>query len=152
MDTQTKCPECGADWTSGQTCQDHFHQMLFWENEYPGHGIVHNLLVLVYHMQHPSLYSPETLAGSKDMLRDFVEGGVTPAQMRHKMKTKVSSTNRNWKVTGTPERHGKYEHPITWTMTAADVVNAGAEAYIESVREWARQALATLRKSGNYEG
>jgi hypothetical protein len=33
-----KCPECGASWDDEATCQDHFHQMLFWENEYPDYG------------------------------------------------------------------------------------------------------------------
>jgi hypothetical protein len=151
METPAKCSECGTLWTDGQTCTEHFYQMLYWENEYPGHGIVHNLMVLCYNLQHPSIYSPETLESSKDMLRDFIERDVSVAQMRKTMKDKVDSGKRKHKITGTPERHGEYAHPVTWTMTAADVVKAGADAYIESVREWARQTLAGLRVSGNYK-
>jgi Family of unknown function (DUF5946) len=112
MEHPSNCPECGAAWAGAQTCTDHFHRMLFWENEFPGYWIVHNLLVLCYHMQHPSLYSPEILGGSKDMLRDWVERGVTAEQMRANMKSKVDSTVPRYKITGTPERHGTYAHPI----------------------------------------
>lgn len=56
MDASQRCAECGAAWTNGQTCEDHFHQMLFWEAENPRAGAeVHHLMVLCYHLQHPSL-------------------------------------------------------------------------------------------------
>jgi hypothetical protein len=38
METRQVCSECGAIWHEEQTCQDHFHQMLFWENENPRDG------------------------------------------------------------------------------------------------------------------
>ncbi len=31
MESSQVCAECGAAWQEGKTCQDHFHQMLFWE-------------------------------------------------------------------------------------------------------------------------
>src|SRR5512145_2930017 len=69
-------PECNAPWQEGQTCQDHFHQMLFWENEHPPLGEVHHLMVLCYHLQHPSLYAPEGLEYAKGLLVDFIERGL----------------------------------------------------------------------------
>ncbi|NLX56183.1 MAG: hypothetical protein GXY58_13825, partial [Planctomycetaceae bacterium] len=74
MNTLQSCPECGAAWHDGRTCQDDFHRMLFWEAESPEYGVVHHFLVLCYHMQHPSLYSPETLDMGKRMLADFLAG------------------------------------------------------------------------------
>jgi uncharacterized protein DUF5946 len=147
------CPECSAGGIlpgGDKTCKDHFDQMLYWEMEdLERFGQVHHLMVLVYHLQHPSLYSPETLAGAKNMLVDFVERGVTPQEVRRRMRQQVSSSNRTWKVTGTPESHGGYGHPVTWTMTAADIVAGGAENYCENVRRWAEAALKSLRESRN---
>jgi hypothetical protein len=60
------CPECGAVRHGDTTCQDGFHQMLFWENEDPANGAVHHLMVVSYHIQHPSLYSPEGLENAKN--------------------------------------------------------------------------------------
>jgi hypothetical protein len=121
--------------------------MLFWENEDPARWEVHHLMVLCFYMQHPSRYSPETLAGSRQMLADFVEGGIPPAEMRRRNKVKLSSSNRNFKITGTPERHGAYDKPIPWTLRAVDVVAAGPEAYCDSVWAWARSMQAALKQS-----
>ena len=75
-----RCPECGASWTNGQTCDDYFHQMLFWEVENPGDGAeVHHLMVLCYHLQHPSLYSPAGLSEARRLLAEFVERGLVVA-------------------------------------------------------------------------
>jgi len=102
-------------------------------------------MVLCYHLQHPSLYSPETLIGSLQMLTDFVEGGVTPSEMRRRNKVKLSATNRKFKITGTPDHHGAYPHPIPWTTRAIDVVTAGPDHYCASVRAWAASMQAGLK-------
>src|SRR5215216_2170176 len=130
MEQAKKCPECGAVWQDGRTCEDDFHQMLFWEAEFPAYWEVHHYMVLCYHMQHPSLYSPETLEGSKQMLADFLNG-TSKEQMRKSMRDKVDSVKRKFKIKGTPDSHGAYRHPVQWTMTTADVVKAGAENYME---------------------
>lgn len=150
METQTFCPECGADWSGGITCTDHFHQFGFWElADLENLGVVHHLMVLGYNLQHPSLYSPRTLEDAKGMLVDFLERGVTPQQMRGKLRDAVDSGKRTHKITGTPESHGSYAHPVAWTMTAADVVAGGAEHYVENVEAWALSILDALRASGN---
>lgn len=59
------CPECGAVWQDGRTCQEYFHQMLYWEAEDPSLGEVHRLSVLCNYLQHPSLYSLEGLEQAK---------------------------------------------------------------------------------------
>ncbi|HEX2908544.1 MAG TPA: DUF5946 family protein [Phototrophicaceae bacterium] len=150
METPQRCPECGADWTNDATCQDHFHQMLFWENEYPEKTLaVHHLLVLCYHLQHPSLYSPEGLTYARGLLADFVVRGQTPQQVRREKREQVASDKRNFKIIGTPEAHGFYTFPVVWTMTAADVVAGGVEAYDGNIKTWARSIYEVLTAGGH---
>lgn len=143
------CPECSASWQDGVTCQDHFHQMLFWESEDPARGIVHHLMVLCYHLQHPGLYSSDGLQYAKRLLVDFMEHGLSTQEVRRRSRDQVSSTNRTWKVTGRPGSQGDYQHPIHWKMTTADVAAGGAENYVENVRKWAELVYMDIRESGN---
>lgn len=149
METTTTCPECGAALQDGLTCQDHFHQMLAWEAEYPDKTLaVHHLLVLCYYLQHPHLYSPEGLQGAKKLLFAFVEEGVTPQEMRRRLRDVVDSSKRTWKVTGTPDSYGAYAHPIHWPMTARDVTAGGVESYMDNVWAWARSMCEALKAGG----
>jgi hypothetical protein len=145
----THCNECGALLAEGKDCQDDFHTLLGWETEYPGYGIVHHLTVLCYHLQHPSLYSPEGLAHAKGLLVDFLEHGKSTEQIRRQNRNAVSSSKRSWKVTARPGAQGTYEHPVQWTMTAADVAGDDHSRYIENVKIWADSVLEALRASGN---
>lgn len=148
MDLTRKCPECGAAWGDGKSCQDRFHQMLAWEWEEPANAAVHHLMVLGYHLQHPSLYSPEGLAEARWLLVEFLEHGTSPAEVRQRIGARADSGNRNWKIKGTPESHGSYDPPITWTMTATDVVGGGIGGYRDNVRAWARSILDSLNAAG----
>lgn len=118
--------------------------MLYWENEEPARGEVHHLMVLCYHLQHPSLYSTEGLAVSRRLLADFVERGLNPAEVRLKHRNAVDSGQREWSITARSGNQGTYEKPITWTMTAADVVAGGADAYLFNVRGWAEATFRDL--------
>jgi hypothetical protein len=141
------CPECGAPWTDGVTCTADFHQMLFWENQRPELGAVHHLMVLSFNLQHPSVYLLEMLASARQMLADFLEGRLTPQEFRRQNKQRLSSTERTWKITGTPEFHGSYDPPIHWTMTARDVVSGGIDHYIENVNRWSSSILEQFPKA-----
>jgi len=143
-----RCPDCGAVWTDGVTCQDHFYQMLFWETENPDFD-VHHLMVLCYHLQHPGLYSPEGLRGAADLLGDFLERGLTPADIRRRDRTSLDSGKRKFKIKGTSEAHGAYEHPVQWPMVAGDVVAGGVDRYCEHVKAWAGSLYETLKSTGN---
>lgn len=145
------CAECGAARHGGDTCTNDFHQMLAWEVENPTFGEVHHLMVLCYHLQHPSLYSPEGLAWATQTLVVFLEQGATPQEVRQRNRSILDSGNRKWKVTGTRDSFGKYERPVHWEVTAADVITGGMDNYCESVRAWARSVLETLRASGNLQ-
>lgn len=148
METEQTCPECGAMWQEGQTCQDHFYQMLAWEHEKPDNLVVHHLTVLCYHLQHPGLYSPEGLSGAIRLLDDFVARGLTPEQVRKRDRAAVNSHERSWKITGTPDSHGVYDRPVHWTMTAANVIENGIDTYRDSVWAWARSMHESLKGAG----
>jgi hypothetical protein len=142
------CHECGADWHDGQTCTDHFHTLLFWEFDHKLFD-VHYLLVASYHMQHPALYSPEALKEAPGLMIGWLEQGKHPHQTRREFGPAVQSDVRPFRITGTPEHHGAYMHPVTWTMRVGDVVRRGIDAYYDSTRAWAASILASLRASGN---
>lgn len=139
------CPDCGATLSNATTCQDHFHQMLYWEAEEPARGEVHHLMVLCYHLQHPGLYSPDGLHHALGLLEDFAVRGRSPAEVRHINRDKVASDQRKWKITARPDARGAYDRTIAWTMTAADVVASGADRYCDNVRLWARSVYEAVK-------
>lgn len=151
MTAVARCPQCGAPWAAGRTCQDAFHQMLAWEYEDSRLGEVHHLMVLCYHLQHPSLYSPEGLRDGQQLLVQFVGQGVSPADLRRRNRSRVDSGKRTWKITARPGAEGAYAHTINWPMTATQVVAGGPGDYCDNVRAWAESTLATLKATGNLE-
>ena len=140
-----RCPECGAPLSAGRACADDFYTLLGWENEFPRLGEVHHLTVLAYHLQHPSLYSPEGLAHARELLRAFVAEGQPPQSVRRRSRDRVNSRNRAWKVTARPGAHGRYAREMAWTLRAADVVAGGPDHYIENVRRWAQSVWELLK-------
>ena len=138
------CPECGAAWADGRTCADDFHQLLFWENERPELGEVHHLMVLCYHLQHPSLYSAEGLAHARRLLADFVAGGLSPAEVRQRQRAAVDSGQRGWSVTARPGNRGGYDRPPAWELRVQDVIASGPNQYLKSVRLWASAIMRVL--------
>jgi hypothetical protein len=140
------CPECGALLNGEGTCQDFFHRMLYWENEIPENGSVHHLMGLCYYLQHPSLYSQDGLRYTRQLLKDFIINGISPAQIRADRKTLLNSHNRKWKVTGKQDSSGTYRKQVQWKMTARDVVEAGIHQYIGSINVWAKSVYDTLHK------
>jgi hypothetical protein len=150
MEAESKrCPECQTSWADSTTCEDDFHQMLFWEAERPSLGVVHHLMVLCYHMQHPSLYSEAGLENAKGLLVSFVVKGLSAETVRQQNRAVVRSDKRDWKITARPDSKGAYAHPVTWTMTARDVVTGGMDHYIENTTHWAKSVLASLQASNN---
>jgi hypothetical protein len=149
MKSADLCAECGAAWADDKSCQDYFHQMLYWETENPGYGEVHHLMVLCYYLQHPSLYSQEGLEKAKQLLFDFVEVGIGPQDARRRGQAQVNSQNRKWKIRATVNSKGVYKTAVPWSITAKDVVDRGMNNYCESVRNWADTTFRTLKMSDN---
>lgn len=149
MAQQTYCPECGAEWADGKTCQDDFNQMLAWEFGQPELWEAHHLTVLSYYLQHPSLYSAEGLNNGKWLLIEFVQNGLAPEEMRTRNRDKVDAGKRAWKLRATGDAHGAYANPVEWPITAAQVVTGGTSGYCDNVRAWAESVYAALESSGN---
>jgi hypothetical protein len=147
--SQAACQECGSTWQNGFTCQDCFHQMIYWENENPELGTVHHLMVPSYHLQHPSLYSPAGLQYSLQQLINFLERGLSTRQVLKHHRAAVDSGFRKWTFKPKPGSVGAYRYPILWRMTVQDVVNAGANHYVDSIQTWACSILTDLRSAGN---
>ena len=124
--------------------------MLYWEAEDPDLGEVHHLMVLCYHLQHPSYYSQEGLEYAKQLLCDFVEAGLSPQEIRQRDCSKVASQNRNWKIKATDKSRGSYPNEIRWEMVARDVVISGKNHYCQSVRKWAKTTLEILKATNNF--
>lgn len=145
-----RCAECGAPLDDGRTCQDDFYTLFAWEWE---HQLldVHHLMVLSFNLQHPSILSPDGLSASINLLRQFLEDGITPEQMRKRMSAAVDSGARTFTITAREGAVGSYAHPITWTMVAGDVVRAGVDDYYVSVRRWAESIQAALKAVKNEE-
>jgi hypothetical protein len=154
MDITDICPDCGAVWEGNITCAGYFHRMLFWEAQFPAYAEqVHHLMVLCYHLQHPGLYTPDGLGCALGLLADFVVRGLPPAEARRRGRQQVDSSRRAWKVTGSAARgRGSYDPPVGWTMTAADVVAGGPDAYCDNVCRWADSMVAALRAAGHLPG
>jgi len=148
MEPINNCPECGSDWSNGITCREYFEGMLAWESEYPEANNVHHLMVLCYHLQHPSLYSPEGLRGAISLLADFLYGGLTPEEVHRRDRQKLDSGVRKYKIKATPTSHGAYQPPVHWTMTAAEVISGGPHLYEQNVKKWARSVLSAIKASG----
>ncbi|MBZ0296512.1 MAG: DUF5946 family protein [Anaerolineae bacterium] len=148
MEDRYICPECGAVLPAGKTCIEDFHQMLAWETEDQRLGVVHHLMVPSYYIQHPSLYSPEGLRWAHRLLANFAEQDLSPEEARRRQRDQVDSSQRDWKIKGTPESHGSYDPPIAWTMHASDVTARGMAHYITQVRTWAKSICDTLRAAG----
>jgi hypothetical protein len=123
--------------------------MLYWEAERPELGVVHHLMVLGYHLQHPHLYSAAGLAHAKGLLVDFVERGVGTEEMRRKQGSRVASDKREWKVTARPGDEGSYPQPVAWSVTAADVVAGGMDGYVANTQRWAAAILQDLKLANN---
>jgi hypothetical protein len=149
MQTITRCSECDALLTNGKTCQDDFHQMLFWEAEFPELWVVHHLMVLCYHLQHPSLYAPDGLTVSKNLLAEFIETNITPAEVIKRNQVTLNSGKRDFKIKAKPGLQGSYAHPVKWAMTAANITADGSDQYCDNVRAWAQSMYDALKESGN---
>jgi hypothetical protein len=147
-DTETACPACGAVHADGTTCEDDFYQMLYWEQELMAEGVelidVHFLMVASYHMQHPHIYSSEALAGIRENLVRYVAGELSVNQIRAETRESARSDRRKTTITAREGNHGAYAAPVEWTLRAVDVVAAGKERYVTSVRTWAESIIAAL--------
>ena len=150
MSEQHRCPECGADWTGGSTCQSVFDEFMGLEFYDTGYWAVHMLTVACFMIQH-GRYSDAGLAWIEKQLRVNLDGEMTQEQIRASAAGEVSQSQRDWKVTRRPD-----EPPlpkIPWSMTIVDVERElmnyqgtdDAARYQELIKQWARITLKEMR-------
>ena len=135
-----KCPQCGAEYAGGDDCGNRFNLCLAKEYENPAaFGAVHHLTVICYMLQH-NAYSHASWLGARDLLRQFMQQGVTPAQARQRNRDHLDSSQRAWSITQ-GARFPQFAS-IPWTRTVADVRLDTPETYCADVRLWAASVLA----------
>ncbi len=143
MNQTSRCDECLASHLDGRTCEESFHTLLGWEHEREALRQRHHLLVLTYHLQHPSLYSPDGLTYARRLFADFLVG-LTPTAARARGKATLASNNRDWNVKATKTAHGSYAARPEWPVTIADVVASGKDEAAEQVERWARTTQTAI--------
>jgi hypothetical protein len=123
--------------------------MIGWDfADFAGVGQVHHLTVLCYYLQHPSHYSSEGLKNAINILKKVIENNLSDKQLYQSESEIFSSSNRDWKVTGSPSDYGKYQAKIPWSLTVSAVVKDGVEKYPDHVKEWAKTIYEDLKKAG----
>lgn len=137
-----KCSQCGAEYPSGGACRDRFDLCLVKEFESPTtFGAVHHLTVTCYMLQH-NAYSRQVWLEARKMLAQFIQEGVTPAEMRNRIRSKFDSAKRAkrpWRVTK-GAKLAEFDS-IVWSRTIADVRLDDAGTYCSDVKLWAISVL-----------
>ncbi len=133
------CPNCGASFTSNETCQDRFTLSQLKEVEQPDYYAVHHLSVPCYLLQH-NAYSWEGWLEVRKLLAKFIHESWTPTMARRENRVSADSGHRTWSFTKGAKLPGVEQ--IAWTYTIANVRLDTAEAYCADVRHWAERILA----------
>jgi hypothetical protein len=138
-----RCPDCGAEFATGEQCRERFDLCLAKELEHPAtYGLVHHLTVICYMLQHQG-YSRLGWLEARELLVKFIRQGQTPAGVRRQNRQRLDSRRRTWSVT----RGEKFSIAgESWSRTIADVRLDNAEVYQTDVTLWARAVLADTEK------
>ena len=140
----TPCPDCGAVFKDGSTCQDVFENFLALEFSDPAYGEVHFFTVACFMIQHRR-YSRAALGWIARQLRDSLENGVTIQHIRRQAQQQVRQDERSWKVLRPPDE--PLPEKIPWSVTIADVAGQAQDAdlYCAGVLAWARATLTEMK-------
>ena len=133
------CAQCGAIFTTDETCQNRFNIAQIKEQEQPAYYAVHHLSVPCYMLQH-NAYSREGWIEVRRLLAKFVYDGWTPAMARRRSRVNADSGHQTWSFTRGAKLPGVED--IAWSYTIADVRLDTAESYCADVRHWAESILA----------
>jgi hypothetical protein len=129
------CPQCGAIFPCGETCQARFEACLALEYENPAtYGAVHLLTVACYMLQH-NLYSRQGWLETRQMVAKTLHSEITPAEIRTKYQRRLDSGQRKWSMTK-GEKLEEFDL-IRWSCTIASVQLDNPEQYVATVRQWA---------------
>lgn len=139
-----QCPECGAAWVEGASCEEIFHACLAMEFTDPAYGAVHNLTVPAYYLQHPSLLSHKGWQEMQATLAGFLIAGVSVGEMRRRAAERLDSGERDFSF-----RKGEPKDltGIVWSQTIADIRLDDAKSYRAGIRGWAQAVLDDLHSA-----
>jgi hypothetical protein len=140
----TTCSECGAP-LDGRNCRDYFNDLLALEWQVPGGPgeRAHFLAVASYNLQHPSQFSPATLAGLRETLSDVLANRATIADILMRARAAADGETRVRRRPGDPD-HGLPNWPTRWPLTVRDVCGVPVSRYLEQVQAWANAVDASL--------
>jgi hypothetical protein len=135
-----KCPQCSGEFPPDEQCRDRFDLCMAMEFENPTtYGAVHHLTVACYMFQH-NAYSRDAWLEVRKMIAQFIQGGITPAEMRKQNRSRFSSRHRTWRVTKGANL-SEFD-AIVWSRTIADVRLDNPATYCADVELWAISVLA----------
>lgn len=142
-DLRESCPECGAAWTSGLSCEEMFHQVLAWEAEDFDLLSEHFLTVACYNLQHPAMFQEEAIDNLKGGLILRIDQNAQVSELRRRAAQKFNGSQRVLRPVN--ERHAVLN---SWSMTIADVHATGrAEGAADRVRNWGRRVRTELHQN-----
>ena len=137
------CPQCGAEFPSDEQCHDRFDLCLALEFENPTTlGAVHHLTVLCYMLQH-NVYSRDVWLEARKMMAQFIQAGITPAEIWKQNRSRFDSGHRTWHVTK-GAKLSEFD-TIVWSRTIADVRLDNPETYCADVKLWAKSVLTDTK-------
>lgn len=138
--TETICPECAAPVRAGMRCWEQLGAILAWEWQDPELQAVHFLTVAAYNLQHPAQFTDAALAGLRAAFIDYLDKGVTIAEIRTRMTRMAAGKSRVLR----PEAERR---PVLrrWRMTIADVYLSGQpEGAAQRVIAWTASLRSEL--------
>jgi len=134
---ESGCQECGAPWATEDNCTERFHRFMALEMTNAAYGAVHHLTVAAYMLQHPNQLSQRGWQEERDLLKQFVIDGVSPAEIRTRRRGDYDSGNRTLSLSKGPRL--RLPPGFTWTLTILSVDDSTPEQYCQDIARWAWQ-------------
>ncbi|HEV2239390.1 MAG TPA: DUF5946 family protein [Ktedonobacterales bacterium] len=131
------CPQCGATYSTDETCASRFNDCQAREFSDPAYFAVHHLSVPCFMLQHDH-YSRAGWIRVWRLLVRFLDG-LAPEQARRDARKAGAGGNRMPSLTRGPKLVGVAA--VTWSRTIADVRRDSAEQYCADVRAWTAQVV-----------
>ena len=125
---------------AGMRCWEQLGAILAWEWQDPELQAVHFLTVAAYNLQHPAQFTDAALAGLRAAFIDYLDKGVTVAEIRARMSRLTEGKSRVLR----PEAERR---PVLrrWRMTITDVYLSGQpEGAAQRVIAWAANLRSEL--------
>jgi hypothetical protein len=89
-------------------------------------------------LQH-NAYARDAWLEARKMLAQFIQEGVTPAEMRQRNRSRLDSAQRTWSVTK-GAKLAEFD-TIAWSRTIASVRLEDVESYCADIKLWAISVL-----------